>query len=1078
MPTLRLAVDSARAKTGADQYNRAIKRGVIDPSKQADKSVGRVDKSMNAFSKTAARAAKSVGVLFAGFLGIAGVKAATTVISKFEETMATVQGVTGATAREFRELEATAKGLGATTRFTATEAGEGLLFMARAGFEAVESMRALPSVLNLAIAGQLGLGEAADFASNILSQFNIQAAETNRIVDVLVKTANSSNTNVRQLAEAMKFAGPIAGALGKTVEDAAAAIGVLGNSGIQASQAGTNLRGVMLALAGPTGAAADAIQQLGLALDQVDPEKNGLITIFRRLANTQLDAASATEIFGRRNAAAALILRGNVDTLIELTNANERAAGEAKKLADIQNKTLAGSFRSVVSAVEALVLHMGSGGFLTVLKAVVNTTADAIRLMAGMTAEMVEAGAAAQILAFALKAAGIALGVLVGRAAILGLKSLVAHIVKVTTAMIAARRTTASLSAMLAGRGATAAATPWGLAAVGFGLLAVGAIELISVFTKAAVVTKRLSDAIEKLNMLAEEQAETLFNLARARAAEDLERQARLIGVATAKYIEQNAALVTLRKELGGQSTSLAVLAQQTGKTVDELSRIPAVIKDIEAAREALRSREQKGVGPEGSFLGGILPDLEDVTLPPQIVDKLLKGLINQVQKGMIDLSAEDRKIRMELDVDIVAPAITNDAREFMATIRREIDAVTKRKIELGVKLNSQELQQGSIELRKRLAIAKALNLEEVSFKNALEDESRKLGELRQSHIDRNRQLHKSIALIQQLSTSENRTELTKDILEKRRDVEVIEDQLRAQNDLLESMRKAGPARDRIIELITKSFVELAKEEAVVKALTDKWLALNKVLGERPPIAQFLADLEMELKLLKETDDQREISIALLDLEAAAKKEKRAASTLERFDVVQLIGAIQKQREANDKLAAQTRALGAQSESTAELWVGAYSRMRRATDGLTDAQRQAIRFGEDMGRTLSNAFSDAIFNARNFEDVLQDLLRSLGQLAFDRTAGAFLEDLGGRIFTPDIRTRPTVYSPNAPPSAFKSRLEGSSNSGSSTTNNNNSGGNLTIQRLIIQSSGGGNDGRQTAHQLVAELNRYQRGRRN
>ena len=394
---IQVGIDARLAKAGAAQVDKSFKQ-IEKGADRGRRALTRYDARQKAVKAGAVGLSRHLTTLVGGFTALIAVRATIGTYAKFEETMATVGEVAGATEEQFAKLTGAARQLGATTRFTATEAGEGLLFLARAGFTSQEAMEALPATLNLATAGMLGLGEAADFASNIVSQFNLSAAETVRVVDTLVATSNASNTNVRQLAEAMKFAGPVAGALGISVEQTAAAIGVLGDSGIQASMAGTNLRGMLASLLQPSGRGKAALKELGLTIKDLDPTTNSLIDIFGRLQAAELSAADAVGLFGRRNAAAALVLTSGVVKINELTEANNEAAGTAQRFADVLNKTLIGQFKAFKSAVEAIVLNLGFAND-GVFRDFLTTLVGAARHLAGVSVMGEEASGAAKTLA-------------------------------------------------------------------------------------------------------------------------------------------------------------------------------------------------------------------------------------------------------------------------------------------------------------------------------------------------------------------------------------------------------------------------------------------------------------------------------------------------------------------------------------------------------------------------------------------------------------------------------------------------------------------------------------------------------
>jgi len=161
---------------------------------------------------------------------------------EFEQKMSVVKAVSRATAKEFEKLEAAARKMAIGTVFTATETAEALKFLAMAGFDATESIAALPGTLNLALIGELELGRATDIATDTLRAFGMEAEELDNVVDVMVSTITRSNTNIEMMGQAMKFAAPVAHALGYEIEQVSAMIGTLAQSGVKAGIAGRNLQ--------------------------------------------------------------------------------------------------------------------------------------------------------------------------------------------------------------------------------------------------------------------------------------------------------------------------------------------------------------------------------------------------------------------------------------------------------------------------------------------------------------------------------------------------------------------------------------------------------------------------------------------------------------------------------------------------------------------------------------------------------------------------------------------------------------------------------------------------------------------
>ena len=464
MATLPVKIDASGSILGAKIHNQAL-RSMQTATRQTQAVMSR---------------------FFSVMAGIAVFTRAAKAIADFELTMRKVQGVTGQTDDQMKKMIETARKLGATTMFSATEAGEGLLFLSRAGFTANEAMTALPSTLNLAAASGMALGRAADLASNVLRQFGLEASETTRVVDALVRVSNQANTDVAQLGEAMKMAGPIAGALGKSVEETAVLIGLLGDSGIQASQAGTNLRGVMLALTAPTDGAQAAMRSLGLSMHDLNPETNSMSKIFGLFKKAGLGAGEAAEIFGRRNAAAALIL-SDAHRSIEENKDGLDDQNTALKIAEQNADTLAGAFKNLISAVQELFLATGDNGLGGALRVIVDTLTSVFRTIAGMEIAVENNTTAVKAIVFALK-------VLVAMfARIIAMKIALAFIAIAKAIWLAVTAQRALTVAMMK--------NPFGLIAVAIAAAIVLLFEFAGGVDEAAEKMKQLDDQMKKMQL-------------------------------------------------------------------------------------------------------------------------------------------------------------------------------------------------------------------------------------------------------------------------------------------------------------------------------------------------------------------------------------------------------------------------------------------------------------------------------------------------------------------------------------------------------------------------------------------------
>jgi len=287
-------------------------------------------------------------------LGVSAMRDTVQVGASFESTMKRVQAVSQANSAQFQKLQAAAREMGATTKFSATEAAEGLEFLSMAGFQATQSIEALPGVLQLAAASGVELGRAADIASNALTAMGLEISELGRINDVLLSTTTGANVNINQMAESLKYAAPVAAATGVTIEELSALIGALGNAGIQGSQAGTSLAGAMSRLLNPTKEVSKIMQDLNVQTG------NNLIETFRDLEKAGATSAQIMKIFGEEAGRSLLALQtgGGIAAVDKLTERLNAAAGTAEKTAKMMGETLDGALKNLSSSIESVQLDI------------------------------------------------------------------------------------------------------------------------------------------------------------------------------------------------------------------------------------------------------------------------------------------------------------------------------------------------------------------------------------------------------------------------------------------------------------------------------------------------------------------------------------------------------------------------------------------------------------------------------------------------------------------------------------------------------------------------------------------------
>jgi len=284
----------------------------------------------------------------------------------FEQGLANVKAVSDATSEEMKALSAEAKKLGASTAWSAKEVTDAEMLLAQAGYSVKETIEALPGLLSLASADQIDLATATDIAAGTMQAFGLAASQSAHVADVLALSASSTNSDVAGLGEAMKYVAPVSKALGIDVEQTAAAIGLLSNANIKASQAGTVLRAGLSRLASPTGESAKVINKLRIAAFDAQGTMLPLDQLIGNLRKStekltdQQRADAISTIFGVEAMSGFLaLMEQGPDKLRELTNELYKSEGAAKKMADTRLDSLTGSFVIMKSAIEGAKIQLG-----------------------------------------------------------------------------------------------------------------------------------------------------------------------------------------------------------------------------------------------------------------------------------------------------------------------------------------------------------------------------------------------------------------------------------------------------------------------------------------------------------------------------------------------------------------------------------------------------------------------------------------------------------------------------------------------------------------------------------------------
>ncbi len=382
--TRSLSVDSNQIK----QLSKEIAK--------TEQQVRKMERSFEPLSKRLTGLGQTLSVSLTAPLVAFGVASLRTA-GNFEAAMKRVEAKSQATSAEIAQLTSLAKRLGATTQFSATEAANGLEFLAQAGFNAKQQLQALPSVLNLAAAGNVDLGRASDIATDILSQFRLTAADTGRVVDVLAKATVSSNTNLDQLADAMNYLGPTAAAFGVTLEDAAAVVEVMANNGLKGSLGTRALGTALTRLTKPTAAMSEVMSKLSLEFFDSQGKFIGVEKTIALLENrmegmTQKQQANTlatlfgAEAFQEFN----ILLATGSKKIGQLSGDLEKAGGTAAAIAAKNMEGLNGALKGLSSAFEAVQLALANSGLLEFFTALVTKATELLRSLSTLNPKLVQ----------------------------------------------------------------------------------------------------------------------------------------------------------------------------------------------------------------------------------------------------------------------------------------------------------------------------------------------------------------------------------------------------------------------------------------------------------------------------------------------------------------------------------------------------------------------------------------------------------------------------------------------------------------------------------------------------------------
>lgn len=300
-------------------------------------------------------------------LGVSvGIKDTVDTFANFEAAMSQVKAVSGANEEQLGALTEKAKEMGATTKFTAAESAEAFNYMAMAGWKTEDMMNGIEGILSLAAASGESLGTTSDIVTDALTAMGLKASDSGHFADVLAQASSNANTNVGLMGETFKYVGAMAGSLGYSIEDVSLAVGLMANSGLKGSMAGTSLNSIMTRLATNTRGARDAIEKLGVEFYNQDGSARSLKVVMDELrvatgemTDKQKSNLAKTVAGVEAQKGLLAILNAETKDYEKLTEAVNNADGAAARMSDTMMDNLAGALTLLQSAADGVKIAFG-----------------------------------------------------------------------------------------------------------------------------------------------------------------------------------------------------------------------------------------------------------------------------------------------------------------------------------------------------------------------------------------------------------------------------------------------------------------------------------------------------------------------------------------------------------------------------------------------------------------------------------------------------------------------------------------------------------------------------------------------
>lgn len=965
----------------------------------------RFEGRMNRLGGTLGGVARQFALLLGAAGAISGIGSAISAFADYEDKLRILGSIAGATGAQLQKLEDAAVSLSQNSRFTPREGIDGLTELSRAGLSAQDAITALKPTADLARVGLLGLSDSSAIVTKTLTQFALGADQASRVADVLAKAANSSNADVGTLADALAKTGPVARQFGVSLEDTVAALAKLADNGLAANIAGTGLQRVLIQLRSPTEEAQRALLGLGLAAEQINPERVGLVGALRNLQSANLSVQDSVSLVGTEFASLLTILAGSVGSIDQVGSALRDSTGEAAKQAAAGADTLAAAFADLRGASEQFAVSAGRGGIGQALTDITRTGAEVIRVLAGDKKAMEEAGAASKLLATGLQLATVA-GAAFAGAKIAGALAEVASKMRLATIATAAYTAvvgTAAERSAVAGRAFAALSKV--LIGNPFVIVATG---IAAVASALVVFGDRSDDAVEDLEK-------------QRNYAKSLEDQYRSLADA-----------ITGASRGPGEFTNQRDLAEYLRRSRDEAQTLARALESVGGSGEAPIQgiAALAGLDQEAARIKSLQDQVESLrAAAKQTAEEVRKGILNRPLDPTVIVAGGDARVRAR-EAEAKAAEVEKELLKQLADAEKS----------LGIETNA--AGQKVLTQTKALEILRRVLAE-------IEERAKKAGVSLES-VGQGNKNEVGSAVKALLTERENELKIAQATgVEREKLVLLAEGEKRAarglydtEKDVLAALAQKLVDGEALVQQRRREQKEAEKAAELQRELPKNLAELQKRYEEELKVAQAVG-LQRELirAELKAENDAKEIGLGLdkdraaedaKALEALKDKAREAAkAAFAEKQEKKEVRVDKRQDEALRQLEQEEQLLrlsGAERERyrlqieaenearQAGLVIGTaeyadYMKRKTAVGELARAQEQLAQLGSQFAGAWTSALEQFVIDGGKARDVAKALYQDLARLALRQTAGAGLNQLfmtAGRSLAGLLSSSPTA----------------------------------------------------------------------